>query len=567
MRLALCAALLTATVGCAEKSQPSQPSQPSQSSQSSQPSLLSRAIPAVRNLVIRAAQRAQAPQPVPQALDCDARIASVRAEPGLPGTPKLDQQRAQIVARSKGEPVVFVEPPQWPKATRPEIEGYRRTLTNSRFPWDTVDYFIKQMAHAPQIARQVLLRDGYLYAETGDLSWSLWQKVELKHLFNEPKLIIERGAEEIQIAKSDAGYVYASGVDSGKPARVLLFDRVRVSGEAKQRVLHRDVRSMAHLLAFDSMSVLHRTETHLLTEVRYDDVPVTVLFQSDGARLTPVCESVEAANTPKLQAARAQAHVRARVLTVMRNVILEQVREQLPFDEPKSEWGQQDGHLKRRWKSAYLAGEDSYVFNYDRYPVFLSDGSPAPPQVCIDFITETFERSSGTWWQAQGKPRTQTAGAVSFDDMMESDRRQVPSFVAFAQKQTELFDVYNVPTSRRLPYLFKQRFYKFLHDKRARMQPGDIVVIRGLAPWDHYAHPHYHTFFVYERDPVTAVPILLAGNAGKPRIQSWEAVMSRTPHRKIEHVVHPRLAWLEQVVQKDGVGNTAFQAPPLTADN
>jgi hypothetical protein len=552
MRLALCAAVLAATVGCAVEAKPTP---------------LSQACPAVQRLLTRVAERAQIPEPVPQAPDCDARIAAVRAEPGLPGTPKLDQQRAQIVARSKGEPVVFVEPPQWPKASRPEIEGYRRTLLKSRFPWDTVDYFIKQLAHAPQIARQVLLRDGYLYAETGDLSWSLWQSVELSHVFNEPKLVIERGAEELQVQKGDAGYVYASGVDGGKPARLLLFDRVRVAGEPKRRVLHRDVRSMAHLLAFDSMSVLHRSERHLLAEVRYDEVPVTVLFQSDGARLTPVCERFEKDDEAKLQTARAKARVRARVLAVMRNVILEQVREQLPFDEPKSEWGQQDGHLKRYWKSAYLSGEDSFVFNFDRYPVFSNDGKPTPPQVCIDFITETFERSAGNWWQPQGQPRARTAGALSFDELMESDRRQVPSFVAFAQERAEWFDVYDVPTSRRLPYLFKQRFYKFLHDKRARMQPGDIVVIRGLAPWDHFAHPHYHTFFVYERDPITAVPILLAGNAGKPRIQSWEAVMSRTPHRKIEHVVHPRLAWLDQVVQRDGVGNVVFRAPPLTADN
>ena len=129
----------------------------------------------------------------PAETSCAERIAAVRKAPGLPGTPKLDRQRAQIVARSKGEPVVFVQAPAWPKPTRPEIEGYRRTLERSRFPWDTVDHYIKQLGHSPRIARQVFLRDGYLYAESADLSWSLWQKVELSHVFDEDALVIERG--------------------------------------------------------------------------------------------------------------------------------------------------------------------------------------------------------------------------------------------------------------------------------------------------------------------------------------------------------------------------------------
>jgi hypothetical protein len=91
-----------------------------------------------------------------------------------------------------------------------------------------------------------------------------------------------------------------------------------------------------------------------------------------------------------------------------------------------------------------------------------------------------------------------------------------------------------------------------------------VVVIRGFAPWDHYNVPHYHTFFVYETDPVSGMPILLIGNAGKPRLQSWEPVMARTPQRKIEHVIRPRLDWLTTVI---AAPEEAPRVPPLLAVN
>lgn len=39
------------------------------------------------------------------------------------------------------------------------------------------------------------------------------------------------------------------------------------------------------------------------------------------------------------------------------------VGEALPFDEPKTEEGQQDGNLRPAWRWAYTHGWDSYTFN------------------------------------------------------------------------------------------------------------------------------------------------------------------------------------------------------------
>ena len=39
-----------------------------------------------------------------------------------------------------------------------------------------------------------------------------------------------------------------------------------------------------------------------------------------------------------------------------------QVAEKLPFDEPLTEYGQQDGELRRRWLAADLAGKSRFEF-------------------------------------------------------------------------------------------------------------------------------------------------------------------------------------------------------------
>jgi len=69
---------------------------------------------------------------------------------------------------------------------------------------------------------------------------------------------------------------------------------------------------------------------------------------------------------------------------------------------------------------------------------------------------------------------------------------------------------------------------------------------------------HYHSFFVYEADPVTGAPSLVAANAGRPRIRPWEAEMLTAPQRSIRARIRPRLEWLELVLG----GAAAAKAPP-----
>lgn len=492
---------------------------------------------------------------------CRAEWARLAKLPALPGTPKLDGQRAETLARAKGEPVLFVRPPEWPPSKSAIVRGYRKALAESRFPWDTLRQFRDRFRSAPKIGREVLLRDGYLYADSADLAWSLWDSVRLEHLFDEPSLTLERGSTRLSVVRDPTrGYVYADGPDTGKAARLLLFDRVTLSSEPERAPLHRDTRSLAHELGFDRMTVERITDQGLLVRLRYGDTWLGAVLGSEGARLRQRCEIVEDAARASLAVARGKADSRRRVLTALRQAMLAAVEEELPFDEPKTEWGQQDGHLRDHWLSAYEKGETHYAFQGDLYPVFRPDGRVAPPEVCIDFVTETLERASGTWWRGRGEPPGRDQGGIDFDAAIGKSRRQVTRFLSYAKQHPEEFEHQLLSRRERIPYLFKREFYRHLAKEADRYSPGTIVIIRGYAPWDHFNVPHFHAFFVYEADPLTGVPMLLAGNAGRPRIQSWESVMSRAPQRSIEYRIVPKLDWLARAVPD---GGRAEAAPSL----
>jgi hypothetical protein len=107
--------------------------------------------------------------------------------------------------------------------------------------------------------------------------------------------------------------------------------------------------------------------------------------------------------------------------------------------------------------------------------------------------------------------------------------------------------VYTTAPGERIEFGYKRQFFDYLAQHADRYQAGDIVVIRGKVPWDE-EHMHYHSFFVYETDPVSGIPVAIAGNAGTPAVWTWEAEARRTPHRSVWHRIRPRLEWLSSVV-------------------
>ncbi|HKY37096.1 MAG TPA: hypothetical protein VJN18_14215 [Polyangiaceae bacterium] len=468
--------------------------------------------------------------------------------------------RAHLLGRAKAAPVMFLSRPEADQA-HPAAAPLRQELEVSpgHFNFDRV---VGKMRSDPALARAVFLREGYLYTESPELAM-LYGSLTLSLLFRDQELHIMRGSEELSARRvKDGAYEYTSGPERGRRAKLLLFDRVAAAGAAWGEPRHVDLEPLAAALGFDELAVSRATVDRLAVELVYGALRVPALLRVEQGKLALQCEAPGVVRD-QLHAARAGARralgLQARLLQVMK----EQVDEGLPFDEPKTEDGQQDGKLRPEWRSAYLRGSTSFEFNGDRYSVFDASGRPRPPQVCIDFVLDTFERASGTWWQSAQKRRERVLGRLRFDDSPIENRRSVEQFIEFTRAHPAEFEVYDVPLEERVALRNRPQFFSQLYRARTHYRRGDIVAILGPREDERL---HYHSFFVVDSDPLTGMPTELAANAGRPRLRSWEGEMSNAPRRSIVARIRPRLVWLESFLAPENAVSVDVPAGPGPRD-
>jgi hypothetical protein len=500
----------------------------------------------------REVAEAGASEPQTERPRCHVQIEQIGERAALPGAPRFEKNRADVLARAKAEPVVFLRTPRVTPTTSAAVEHYRQRLKRGKSPAYTLHHIYGELRKVPEVARAVLLREGYLYAESPGLASALEDFVKLHHLFREPELVIQRGATRLRVRRGKRHYEYVTGPEPGERASLLLLDRVWVAGHDPGEALHVAVADLPSRVGADRMRIRRLTADGIVADLRYGSVWVPSVLDVRGNALQLRCESIPDGAESEVAMARNRIQRRERVLKTIRSVIRRQVDEGLPFDEPRTEEGQQDGNLRPEWKRAYARGAFVYEFNEDSYLVFDRQGRPRPPQVCIDFITDTLERASGSWWPSKQQAavdrivgRERSVGRLDFERLGIGNRRSVGNFVDFAWNNPQWFDAYDLAPEERIPFQWRERFFAHLYDHRDRFVPGDIVTIYG--PRDD-GEDHYHSFFVYQADPVSGMPTLLASNAGRPRIRTWEKELRSSPRRSIRSRVRPRLRWLESVV-------------------
>jgi hypothetical protein len=495
---------------------------------------------------------------------CQRAVERVLRAPGLSGTPALDKSRPTVLLYAKAEPVVFVEKPSVDRTSSSEAVRYRAMIENTDSPWSTVQRLWMLFSMKPDLGRSVLLRDGYLYAEKPELAFALVDLVSAQTLFSDERIWIQRGERQLNAERTKHGnYVFVDGPERGQRVRLLLFDRI---GSGPPPVpLHRDFRTLRMRLGFDRATVRHMTERAIVADLRYGAAWVPTLLDSQGAHLELRCEVANAETRKKVAEFRGEQAKKERLLAPLRSAMIEQVEDGLPFDEPITEYGQQDGRLRREWLRAYLAGKRSYEFQDDIYEVFNLRGQPLVPQVCVDFLFDTFERASGTHYRARGEKRERVMGRLDFGTMADETRRRATSFIEFAEARPESFDVHMLSEHERVEFKYAQKFADYLVREADHFTPGDVVMIRGYTPWDRRNNlMHFHSFFVYESDPLTGQPIVLAGNPGKPLLQTWQFEAFRTPDRSIWYRVRPHLEWLASVIAPNT--ETPLMPPQLAVD-
>lgn len=516
-------------------------------------------IPALASSAPAATQSASGAQPSFDPVangECAARRAEASKQAALPGAPKV-ANNAVGFARVRSRAMLWRKEPK----VSPQVERMNKAKQVALRLVRTARDLMEQREMKADRRKAVLAEGGYLFANEPLVALALMEQASLPKLFDEETLYLQRGVDIYELAHEPETklekerFVYKGGPFDGEKAELLFGDRVaatRAELESHPSLVI-DLRDLMNRSEFDRIKPVHLTETALVAEVRYGPGAwVPALLKLDGPKAELACEVL----TPDLAAKKAKFvdanNPRRQAMDRVRATVRQMVREKIPFDAAPD---QKMGFLRKAWHRAYMAGWRSFAYEGKSREVYSSFGTAKPPQVCIDFLTDTWERASGTWFQPakpgdpiEPEPK-ELVGAIDFDAMGVGNRRSVAQFADFAMKQSDVFEVWEIPKKERIPFKKRDEFYQYLNDKQDMFRPGDMITVHGYKEG---GRPHYHSLIILEQDPITGVPSLVAGNAVFPREQSLEGILQISPKRSLKHRIRIKDDWLAKVAAAKG---------------
>jgi hypothetical protein len=472
---------------------------------------------------------------------CRAAIAAVQAQPSPGGAPAFAERRVAILGRARGVPVVWVrEPRPTPEeALAPALRATRRALADLS-PGARLRKTLSRHRRDYPALRSLLLREGYLYSADPQEALILVKRLQLDDLFGEPEIWLQRGAEVFRLKRTRGRvveYRHVDGPQQGRGAVLLLSDRVAAKRADLADPLHRDLRPLAWDTGFDRARISHRTPAAMVAELRFGGRWHNTLLRSQGAALEIQCVDAPRAEREQLAAWQAADAPRRRALAALRSAVDRSLAERLPFDRPRgAEDHLTDGQLRPGWWSAYRRGRFGFTHDEEGYAVFDDQGRPRPPQMCVDFVLDSFERGAGTWFSPRGKTPERVVGALDFTGLGMTNRAGVLAFGKFAAAHPELFEHREIPERDRIPFGERKRFFAYLLEHADDFRPGDVVSIQGLK---RDGNIHQHAILLEDTDPVTGFPYGLADQMKWPRRRTWEGIMAEAPKRAL--LYHVRL--------------------------
>ena len=399
---------------------------------------------------------------------------------------------------------------------------------------------VSALAGQPEALRRVLFRSDVFYLD--DRASAAWagRNLSMSDLFEEPELELVRAGRRYRLVRDKRGeYLHADPEMEGYRARLLVLDRVAPVGELAP-VASFGLQSLRDRYALEHVSPLRAMPWgHVVEVASLDGVSFT------GALVRTEREAATLALVASPEVWEAGAEERAlhqRGIEGLKEATHAMVRENLFFDEPANEEGQQDGIMRLAFAKAFRRGEVEYEVNDKTYPIFDRQGRPRPPQVCIDFITDAVERSTGRWWpRAEAEERRAREGRINIRDYMPY--RQVSRLVEMAELHPRAVSRRSFSKGESPAFEKAASFHAALKKHRDDWREGDVVVIYGLRD---DGRNHWHSFYVYETDPVFGIPTVLVDQAGHARLRPWNVIMRAAPKRSVHHRVRWNPRWLEQ---------------------
>ncbi len=473
---------------------------------------------------------------------CRAKIALISSLPELPGAPDFDAHRSEIFGRARGEPMVFVREPRITAddALAPAWLASRRLFEKAR-PGARMGSLRARHRSDPRGLRALVLREGYAYSAEPLDALDLVSQIFLADLFAEPEIWIQRGSDTRKLRREtkhkETTYRYVDGPLLGRAADLLFGDRVAVRAEDLAAPLHRDLRALADAEGFDRARIDRRTDAGLLAELRFGDHQVRALIPSDGAKLSLACLDEDRDTRAAVKVIADADAPRRRALSRLHEVVTTVLGESFRFDRPEGEKGpDRDGTLRPVWASAYLQGRSSFDYDGASYAVFDGAGNAWPPEVCVDFVLDTFERTSGSWFRPRGPSLGRDRGRLRFDEAGTANLRGVIAFGQFAEAQPSLFTMRRFAGKERIEFRERSRYFQFLTDHADEIRPGDVIAIHGMKRDNRI---HQHAILVEYADPITGFPGGLADQMKRPRRRTWEGIMAEAPLRSLLYRARP----------------------------
>jgi hypothetical protein len=476
---------------------------------------------------------------------CRERIAKVLASPKAAGTPAFDANRIEILGRVRGEPMVFLrEPAVVAESTLdPKLATAAKNFAKQR-PGGRIVGLRKQYKTDPRALRTLLLREGYAYASDPIDALMLITQVSLTDLFDENEIFIARGTGIRKLTRTTINKEQRYVDAKGKPADMLFGDRVALTEQELAEPLHRDVAALSESAGFDRIRIKHATNEAIVADLRFGQTWANALLVSDGPKVSLACIGEDPPVREKVAAYLDESAPHRRAVQAIRETITKQVDESFRFDRPEREPNHfRDGILRPQWMTAYLQGRTNYSFEKHTYSVFGPDGLAYPPEVCVDFIIDTYERAGGSWFRPQGEQPGRTPGRLSLSQPKKPAPRGVIGLADFAEDLPELFTVYRYQGAEKVPFGERTKYFENLRDK-ADLRPGDIVSIQGLKKDDYV---HQHGILVDRIDPLTGFPFGLADQMKRPRRRTWEGIMAEAPKRSLYYRARPSEAMMAKI--------------------
>jgi hypothetical protein len=418
-----------------------------------------------------------------------------------------------------------------------------RNAFRAGLPGARVRALIATLRRDPVALRGLVLREGYAMSDDPLDAYAIVSELHIADLFTEPEVWLLRGHEVRRLSRDahrrEVVYRFGDGSSLGHVADMVFGDRLATTREALAAPIHRDVRALADDLGFDRAAIAHTTETAMIADLRFGSLTARALLESDGAALRLVCFAEDRPVREAVAAYRVHSAGYRRALAKTSEAIDAAVDEALRFDRPEGESSpDRDGELRPYWASAYLQGRSIFEVDGDTYAVFDAAGRATPPEVCVDFVLDTFERASGTWFRPRGEPLGRARGGLDFSDVYAAGGRPrgVIALGKFMEAHTELFAIERFETEERIPFAERERFFGFLVEHADRFRPGDILAIQGMKR-DHRIHQH--AILLERIDPMSGFPYGLADQMKRPRRRTWEGIMAEAPQRSLLYRARP----------------------------